>query len=64
MAVNVRELDIDFLSFSGHKMLGPTASGGLYAKRELLEAMDPFLGGGEMIREVYTDHATWNAVPY
>jgi cysteine desulfurase/selenocysteine lyase len=45
-------------------MLGPTASGGLYAKRELLEEMDPFLGGGEMIREVYHDHSTWNAVPY
>ena len=63
-AVDVSELDCDFLAFSGHKMLGPTASGGLYAKRELLEEMDPFLGGGEMIREVYHDHSTWNAVPY
>ena len=63
-AVDVVELDCDFLAFSGHKMLGPTASGGLYAKRELLEAMDPFLGGGEMIREVYHDHSTWNDVPY
>ncbi len=62
--VNVAELDCDFLAFSGHKMLGPTASGGLYAKREILEAMDPFLGGGEMIREVFHDHATWNEVPY
>jgi cysteine desulfurase/selenocysteine lyase len=62
--VNVADLDCDFLAFSGHKMLGPTASGGLYAKGELLEAMDPFLGGGEMIREVYHDHSTWNAVPY
>ncbi|HEV8565118.1 MAG TPA: cysteine desulfurase [Actinomycetota bacterium] len=61
---NVAELDCDFLAISGHKMLGPTASGGLYAKRELLEAMDPMFGGGEMIREVFHDHATWNDVPY
>jgi len=62
--VDVSELDCDFLAFSGHKMLGPMASGGLYARRELLEAMDPFLGGGEMIREVHHDHSTWNQVPY
>ena len=62
--VDVAELDCDFLAFSGHKMLGPTASGGLYGTRELLEEMDPFLGGGEMIREVYHDHSTWNAAPY
>ena len=62
--VDVTALDCDFLAFSGHKMLGPTASGGLYAKRELLEGMDPFMGGGEMIREVYADHATWNEVPW
>ncbi|MGZ4108642.1 MAG: cysteine desulfurase [Actinomycetota bacterium] len=62
--VNVQELDVDFLAFSGHKMLGPTASGGLYAKREHLEAMDPMFGGGEMIREVYKDHSTWNEVPF
>jgi cysteine desulfurase/selenocysteine lyase len=61
---DVVELDCDFLAISGHKMLGPTASGGLYAKRELLEAMDPMFGGGEMIREVFHDHATWNDVPY
>ena len=64
MAIDVVALDCDFLAFSGHKMLGPTASGGLYAKRELLEVMDPMFGGGEMIREVYHDHATWNDVPY
>jgi cysteine desulfurase/selenocysteine lyase len=63
VGIDVAALDIDFLAFSGHKMLGPTASGGLYAKREHLEAMDPFLGGGEMIREVYPDHSTWNDVP-
>ncbi len=62
--VDVSTLDCDFLAFSGHKMLGPTASGGLYGKRELLEAMDPMFGGGEMIREVYHDHATWNEVPF
>ncbi|MFM7719305.1 MAG: SufS family cysteine desulfurase [Actinomycetota bacterium] len=63
LGTDVGALDVDFLAFSGHKMLGPTASGGLYAKREHLEAMDPFLGGGEMIREVYEDHSTWNEVP-
>jgi len=61
---NVVTLDCDFLVFSGHKMLGPTASGGMYAKREHLDAMDPFLGGGEMINEVFHDHSTWNAVPW
>jgi cysteine desulfurase / selenocysteine lyase len=64
LAIDVAELDCDFLAFSGHKMLGPTASGGLYAKPELLEAMDPMFGGGEMIREVFFDHATWNDVPH
>jgi cysteine desulfurase/selenocysteine lyase len=62
--VNVAELDCDFLAISGHKMLGPTASGGLYAKAEILERMEPMFGGGEMIREVFHDHATWNDVPY
>jgi cysteine desulfurase / selenocysteine lyase len=61
---DVAALDCDFLAFSGHKMLGPTASGGLYARRELLEQMEPFMGGGEMIREVYPDHATWNEIPW
>ena len=62
--VDVAELDCDFLAFSGHKMLGPMASGGLYARRELLEDMDPFLGGGEMISQVLPDHSTWNEVPW
>jgi cysteine desulfurase/selenocysteine lyase len=62
--VNVTELDCDFLAISGHKMLGPTASGGLYAKAEILERMEPMFGGGEMIREVFHDRATWNDVPY
>jgi len=63
-AVDVTALDCDFLAFSGHKMLGPFSSGGLYAKRALLEDMDPFLGGGEMILEVHKDHSTWNDVPW
>jgi cysteine desulfurase/selenocysteine lyase len=62
--VNVSDLGCDFLTISGHKMLGPTASGGLYARRELLEEMDAFLAGGHMIDEVFHDHSTWNAVPY
>jgi cysteine desulfurase / selenocysteine lyase len=62
--VDVTELDCDFLTISGHKMLGPTASGGLYGKLEHLESMDVFLGGGHMIEEVFPDRSTWNAVPY
>jgi cysteine desulfurase/selenocysteine lyase len=62
--VDVTELDCDFLTISGHKMLGPTASGGLYGRLEHLEAMDVFLGGGHMIEEVFPDRSTWNAVPY
>ncbi len=62
--VDVGELDVDFLTISGHKMLGPTASGGLYGKLELLERMDPFLGGGEMIMEVHPDHSTFKAPPW
>ena len=61
--VDVVDLDCDFLAFSGHKMLGPTASGGLYGKLELLEAMDPFLGGGEMIMEVLPDRSTFKEPP-
>jgi len=52
MPIDVRDLDADFLAFSGHKMLGPTGIGVLYAKKTLLEKMDPFQGGGEMIKEV------------
>src|ERR671918_198326 len=62
--VNVGELDIDFLTISGHKMLGPTASGGLYARPGLLEEMGPFLGGGEMISEVHRDHSTYKEPPW
>ncbi len=64
LVTNVAEMDCDFLAFSGHKMLGPTGSGGLWARAELLEGMPPFLGGGEMILEVWIDHATYNEIPY
>jgi cysteine desulfurase/selenocysteine lyase len=62
--VNVKELDCDFYVFSGHKTLGPPGSGALWARREILEAMPPFMGGGEMIREVKLRHSTFNEVPY
>jgi cysteine desulfurase / selenocysteine lyase len=62
--VDVVDLGIDFLTISGHKMLGPTASGGLYGRRELLDAMDPFLGGGEMIMEVFPDRSTYKEPPH
>ena len=63
-AIDVQELDVDLLGFTGHKMLGPTASGGLYGKAEILDAMDPMLGGGEMIHEVFKDHSTYKPIPH
>lgn len=63
LPVSVSELDCDFLAFSGHKMCGPTGIGVLYGRLEILEAMDPFLGGGEMISKVFDDHATWAGLP-
>ncbi|MPZ69611.1 MAG: SufS family cysteine desulfurase [Actinobacteria bacterium] len=63
LAFDVNELDCDFLAFSGHKMCGPTGVGILYGREDLLEEMPPFQGGGEMIREVWADHATWAEVP-
>lgn len=63
MPTDVRDLDCDFLAFSGHKMLAPTGIGVLYVKNETLETMEPFLHGGEMIREAWLDHATWNDLP-
>lgn len=63
MATNVRSPQIDFLAFSGHKLYGPTGIGILYARRQLLEAMDPFLAGGHMIREVFLDSSTWADPP-
>jgi cysteine desulfurase/selenocysteine lyase len=64
MPVDVADMDCDFFAFSGHKMYGPMGIGVLYGKREHLEAMEPFLGGGEMIREVRLEDATWNDVPW
>ncbi len=64
MPVSVAELDCDFYAFSGHKALGPTGSGALWARRELLEAMPPYMGGGEMIREVHLRSTTYNDVPW
>jgi len=62
--VDVQALDCDFLAASGHKMLGPTGTGFLYAKRELLEQMDPFLHGGDMISTVTLEGAIWNELPW
>ena len=64
MPVDVGASGCDFFACSGHKMLGPTGVGVLWGKPEVLEEMDPFLSGGEMIREVHLDHATWNDLPY
>ncbi len=64
MRVDVRDIDCDFFAFSGHKMLGPTGIGVLYGKREHLQNMPPFLGGGEMIREVHAIGASWKDIPY
>jgi len=61
---DVEELDVDFLVFSGHKMLGPSGVGVLYGKRELLEVMPPFLGGGSMIRRVALDHFEPGDLPF
>ena len=68
MKVDVQDLDIDFLAFSGHKMLGPTGTGVFYGKKELLQKMSPFMGGGEMIKEVFYGqgqcHISWNELPW
>ncbi|HET7638402.1 MAG TPA: aminotransferase class V-fold PLP-dependent enzyme, partial [Ktedonobacteraceae bacterium] len=64
MPVAVQALDVEFLCFSGHKMLGPTGIGVLYGKRNLLEAMPPFMGGGDMIRTVSLRQSTWNDLPW
>lgn len=64
LPINVKELNCDFLAFSGHKMCGPTGIGVLYGKKELLEKMDPFLYGGDMIKEVTFETSTWNDLPW
>lgn len=62
--LNVKELDCDFLVASGHKMLGPTGIGFLYGKKALLESMEPFLFGGDMISTVTKEKSTWNELPW
>jgi len=63
-AVDVRALDCDFYAFSGHKLFAPTGIGALYAKAELLEAMPPYQGGGDMIKTVSFEHTEFNDIPY
>ena len=63
-SVDVRALDCDFYAFSGHKLFGPTGIGVLYGRKALLEAMPPWLGGGEMIETVSFERSTWNRLPY
>lgn len=64
MPVDVRDIGADFLAFSGHKMMGPTGIGALYGRRELLENMDPFLTGGEMVLQVTYEKASWADLPW
>jgi cysteine desulfurase/selenocysteine lyase len=64
MPVDVQSLDCDFYAFTGHKVYGPTGIGVLYAKKKHLDAMPPFLGGGEMIETVTTDNVTYGVTPH
>ena len=64
MKIDVKDLDVDFLVFSGHKMYGPTGIGVLYGKKHLLEKMSPFLYGGDMIREVTFEYTNFNQLPW
>jgi cysteine desulfurase/selenocysteine lyase len=64
VSVDVRALEADFLAFSGHKMLGPTGIGVLWARREILQSMPPFLGGGDMIKHVQLRESEWNDIPH
>jgi len=64
MPTDIRDMDCDFYAFSGHKMCGPTGIGILYGKYEILDAMDPFMGGGEMIEEVRIDSSTYKDPPW
>lgn len=64
MPVDVQKMDCDFMAFSAHKMLGPTGVGVLYVKREILEKMPPFIGGGDMIKEVHKYETRYNDLPY
>jgi len=64
LPVDVRALEADFLAFSGHKMLGPTGIGVLWARKEILQVMPPFLGGGDMIKSVHLRESEWNDIPH
>lgn len=64
LGVDVADLECDFLAFSSHKMLGPTGMGALWARSDILESMPPFMGGGEMIGQVFLDRATFNDLPW
>jgi len=64
LPLDVQQLGCDFLAFSGHKMAGPTGIGVLYGRHALLESLDPFHGGGEMIASVHFEESTWNKVPH
>ena len=64
MKVDIQNMDCDFFAFSAHKMLGPTGVGLLWARKEILENMQPFNGGGDMIREVHKYETSWNDLPY
>ena len=64
MKVDIEKLECDFFAFSGHKMLGPTGIGVLWVRKSVLETMNPFHGGGDMIREVHKYETTWNDLPY
>jgi cysteine desulfurase/selenocysteine lyase len=64
IAIDVQKMDCDFLAFSGHKMYAPTGVGVLYGKQEILNQLAPFHGGGEMIKEVWMDHSTYERLPF
>ncbi|MCA5006485.1 cysteine desulfurase [Sphingobacterium sp. WQ 366] len=64
IAIDVQDLDVDFLAFSGHKMYAPTGVGVLYGKRELLDSMPPYQGGGDMIKDVTFEKTTYNELPF
>ena len=64
MPIDVKKLDVDFYAFSGHKMAGPTGIGCLYGKEEILDEMEPFMYGGEMVRKVTYDSTSWNDLPW
>jgi len=64
LAVDVRAMEADFLAFSGHKMLGPTGIGVLWARKEILQSMPPFLSGGDMIKSVHLRESEWNDIPH